>query len=70
VIQAALLVPDGIGVVLWDSEQYAALRDLPEGREADEKVLFQPFAECEPAVKGLLLPEIESLLERLYKRLP
>jgi hypothetical protein len=68
-VQAALLVPQGLGVVLWDSEASAELRRLPEGPEAEASTLFRPFADCEPALRALLLPHIEPLLERLYQRL-
>jgi hypothetical protein len=66
-VQAALLVPEGLGVVLWDSDHYAEMCDLPDGLEADTR--FRAFARCEPAVRALLLPHIEPLLERLYQRL-
>ena len=67
--QAALLVPDGIGVVIWDSEDYAELCRVPDGLEAEAKGRFVPFAACEPAVQGLLFPTIEPLLERLSDKL-
>jgi hypothetical protein len=68
--QAALLVPGGIGVVIWDSEEYAELRRATDGLEAEATARFVPFAACEPAVKGLLLPTIEPLLEQLADKLP
>jgi hypothetical protein len=67
--QAVLLVPGGFGILLWDSEDYVALREVPEGLEAEAWVMFHPFDECEPALKALLLSQIDPLLAQLCKKL-
>jgi hypothetical protein len=40
IVQGALAVPDGIGIVLWDSGDYAALSDKLEALEAQARMLF------------------------------
>lgn len=63
-IQAALAVPGGFGAVLWDSEEFAYLRDTPQlEAEAARKAI--PFEQCSTAIKALLLPQLEPLLDRL-----
>jgi DNA invertase Pin-like site-specific DNA recombinase len=64
-----LPVPDGLGVVLWDSEEYAQWRDIPQGLEAEARSAFLPFEQCDAALKALLLPQIEPLLQPLRRRL-
>lgn len=64
-IQAALSVPGGFGAVLWDSEEFAFLRDTPQlESEAIRKAI--PFEQCSSAIKALLLPQLEPLLDRLF----
>lgn len=61
-ILAALRIPDGLGVVLWDSEAYA---DCPNDEvEAEAFVRFAPFARCCAADRARLLPSIDALVER------
>ncbi len=69
VLQAALLAPGGIGVVLWDQAEYLAFRSVPEPRQSDVTIRFVSFEECEPAVRGLILPQVEPLMQRLYQLL-
>jgi hypothetical protein len=67
--QAALCVPGGFGVVLWDSEDYQELGETAECLESEALMHFCPFEECELALRALLQPHIEPLLERLYRLL-
>jgi hypothetical protein len=67
--QAALCVPGGFGVVLWDSEDYRQLCQTAEGLESEAMLHFRPLGECELALKALLQPHIEPLLGRLYRLL-
>jgi hypothetical protein len=69
-VQAALSLPVGIGVVLWDSEKYSELREDPETLESEAPLRFVPFERCEVALKALLLPHIEPLIQQLTRRLP
>jgi hypothetical protein len=65
-IQAALLIPDGIGACVWDSEDYVETHTgMPEIDYPLAKNLFVPFDDCELAVKGLLLSQAERLLDQL-----
>lgn len=70
VLQAAILIPGGLGVVCWDSEDYLAFRNhLPENLQ-ELFLKFVPFDRCGSAVKALLLPQVEPLMERLMTRFP
>ena len=64
-LQAALCIPGGIGVVFWDSMQYDELFVVENGLEADARSHFVPFDRVESALQAFLLPEIEPLLRRL-----
>ena len=67
VAQAALCVPGGIGVVLWGAEDYAQRCATPEGLEREARAGFRPFEQCEPALRALLLPHVEALLQGLRR---
>jgi hypothetical protein len=69
-VQAALYVPRGFGVVYWDSEEYVELYPVVDTLESEALHRLEPFEDREPAIKGLLLPHVEPLLEKLYRRLP
>ncbi len=64
-IQAALLVPGGIGLVEWDRDHYLETYRSPLPMESGARVRFRPFDVLEPALKALLLPQVEVLLSRL-----
>ena len=67
-IQAALLTPSGLGICVWDSEEYLEIRRTPDGIEYQlAKARFKKFDACEPAIKGLLLAHADKLLDRLLK---
>jgi hypothetical protein len=65
VLVAALLLPGGFGVVLYDSEELAQLEQSPCDGHKITSLNFQPFDACEPAIRALLLPHLEPLLDRL-----
>lgn len=65
VVQAALLLPEGFGVCIWDTEEYCELTNSPEGLEPTARQRFRPFAECTPTEKAFLYPSIDSMLEDL-----
>jgi hypothetical protein len=67
--QAALLLPGGVGVVLWDSEEYAALEAQPPRWDKEVIMRFLPFEDCFPALQALLLPQIRPLLGDLLQRI-
>jgi hypothetical protein len=70
VIQAALLVPQGIGVVVWDVEEFLNLRGSEQGLEGDAAAHFVPFEECDLALRALLLPRLPALLEKFGESFP
>jgi len=69
VLQSVLMIPGGIGVLLWDTEEYLAFRSTPEPDPTTLKLKFVPFDDCEGAVKALLLPQVQPLMELLMNRL-
>lgn len=69
VILAALLVPGGIGVVTFDTDQYASMQDIPHKTEQEAALHFLAFDNCSPAIRALLLPRIEPLLQELCQLL-
>lgn len=67
VTQAALLVPEGLGVVYWDTEDLAALSPGPD-REREARRLFTPAADLRPLVRVHLLPYAADLVACLIPR--
>jgi hypothetical protein len=64
VLQAAILIPGGLGLVAWDREEFLAVRNQGPGYR-DTHLRFVPFDELGSALKALLLPQVEPLLDRL-----
>lgn len=66
VTQAVLLVPEGLGVVFWDTED---LHALPPGadREREARRRFTPIAQCRPILRIHTLPCAVELLARLVR---
>lgn len=67
VLQAALLIPQGIGVIMWDLEEYIAFRNNPDAHQGDLFLRFVGFDDLGFAIKALLLPQAESLLDRVIQ---
>jgi len=67
VLQAALLITGGLGVVVWDSEDHAAYRRAPSAKTHRVFEAFVPYERCGPGSKALLLPEVDDLLDRLFE---
>lgn len=65
VIQAALLVPEGVGVLFWDTED---LHQFPPGPDRDREArrLFTPLADLRPLMRVQLLPYAAELLTKLF----
>lgn len=68
VLQAVLMIPGGFGVICWDVEEYLAFRDHPPEDLSNLFLKYVPFDSCVSAVKALLLPQVEPLMELLMKR--
>jgi hypothetical protein len=69
IYQAVLLVPEGIGVVIFDLEDYLYRRDNPQAEEFCLSARFQGFDLCSSFLKAALLPQVESLVSRLLLNL-
>lgn len=67
VLQSALLVPGGLGIVLWDSEEYLAFVNSPAPPGSDLFPRFVRFEDCPLGVKALLMLHVRDLFERLYR---
>ena len=68
VIQAVLLVPEGLGVSRFDAEVFDAYTEASGGLEDEVRLTFVPFAACSPAEKAFLCCEMEALCERFLAR--
>lgn len=69
VVQAALLVPGGLGVVVWDSEEYVEYSRNPSRPDFDVRARFRPYRQCGQALRALILPHIAMALEHACCRL-
>jgi hypothetical protein len=67
VIQAVLLVPEGLGVVFWDTEDLHLLPDGPD-REREVRRLFTPAADLRPLMRVQALPYAAELVSKLGRR--
>jgi hypothetical protein len=66
VTQAVLLVPEGLGVVFWDTEDYSLCSPGRE-RQLEARRLFTPIAACRPLLRVQFLPFAIELLTRLVQ---
>ena len=67
VLQAALLIPQGLGIVMWTLDEYITFRNAPNNHQGDITVRFVGFDDLEFAIKGLLMPHTQSLLDRVIQ---
>jgi len=58
---AVLLLPDGIGALVWDSDEYLDLPSDFEPSIAEARGRFIPFVACPPVARALLAGQAESL---------
>lgn len=68
VAQAALQFPGGLGVLLWDSEEYLAASQSPDLLVGSHPT-FIPLEQCSRALQGLLLDQTLPLIDRLLQTL-
>lgn len=66
VTQAVFLVPEGLGVVFWDTEDLHAVPPGPN-REREARRLFTPVARCRPILRIQYLPCAIELVARLVR---
>jgi hypothetical protein len=64
VIQAVLLVPEGLGVSRFDAELFESYTESSGGLEDEVRLTFVPFTACSPAEKAFFYSEMEGLCER------
>ncbi len=69
VFQASLLMPGGVGVSIWDTEELAELSAVPDGLESAAFMRHVPFEECEQSIRALLRPFIPLLTGRFLRAL-
>lgn len=68
--QAALIIPQGLGVLQMDSDMFISLQSVTEGIEANASAAFIPLYKCCPALQQWLLPQIDGLVEKMMALLP
>ena len=68
VLQAVLLVPEGLGVSRFGAEVFDACTGASGGLEDEVRQTFVPFAACSPAEKAFFYSEMEGLCERFLAR--
>lgn len=66
IVQAALSVHGGFGAIFWDSEELSVLYGSPQF-ESEATLKHIAFSRCGPAIKALLLPQLEPLLGHLLR---
>lgn len=67
ILQAAIFVPRGVGLVFWTTDEYMAFRNSARDLETDPLVHFVPWDDLESPIRALLFPHLESLLNRVIQ---
>jgi hypothetical protein len=67
--RAAVLILDGIGVLVWTAAEREAAKRLKSGEINELKAEFVRFERCHLEVQKALLPHISPLLERSLRQL-
>lgn len=62
IVQAALLIPGGVGVLLWDTEDFVLHSQIPDGLESHAWAHHVPFDRSEPAHQVALADELPLLI--------
>jgi hypothetical protein len=62
VVQASLLIPGGVGILLWDTEDFVLSSKTPDGLESHSWAHHVPFDRCEPAHQVELADELPMLI--------
>jgi len=66
ILQAVLLIPGGLGVTVWDTEEYLALEQEDDGISRHAASHFIAFEDLSPGEKGILFSHLEPLVERFW----
>jgi hypothetical protein len=64
VLQVAVLIPGGAGLLIWDSERFHELRVTQEGLEANAFWQFTGFDELESGLQGIVAMHLDDLINR------
>ena len=62
VVQASLLIPCGVGVLFWDTEDFVLHSKISDGLESHAWAHHVPFDRCEPAHQVALADELPMLI--------
>ena len=65
IYQAAIILPGGVGCVLWDAADYDEHTSPPHGEPVDLRANFIPYDTCPPIVRALLVTHVGRLLDGL-----
>lgn len=68
--QAALCIPEGMGAIRMDTQDWLTFQSKSEGLEANARAHFVPLLECRPVIQQWLLTQIDILVEKLIALLP
>jgi hypothetical protein len=69
VIQATAVAGHGLGVTLWDIDEYQAFCKRPWLDDHTVLVHFVAFDDLESSIKALLMPQVEPLLNRICQQI-
>ncbi len=69
VVQASLLIPGGVGVLLWDTEDFVLQSKISDGLESHAWAHHVPFDRCAPADQVALAEQFPMLIGRFVRLL-
>ena len=67
IYQAVVVMPGGIGAVIWNSSDFADYGSRPYGEPVNLAPHFIEFAKCPPVVKALLVTHASRMLQSLME---
>lgn len=67
VYQAAIVMPGGVGAVIWDANEYHEHTNRPYGEPVDLAPRFVPYAKCPTLVRALLVSHAGRMLDSLMQ---
>jgi hypothetical protein len=67
VYQAAIVMPGGVGAVIWDANEYHEHANRPYGEPVNLAPRFVPYAKCPTLVRALLVSHAGRMLDSLMR---
>ena len=67
VYQAAIVMPGGVGAVIWDANEYHQHANRPYGEPVNLTPRFVPYAKCPTLVRALLVSHAGRMLDSLMR---